>query len=483
LDPKNACNCDPTGVDRDVRLDSFSGNGMKSWRMAWLALVGSTLFPSSGFGQAGLLGQLDPFSANSSGLHITNVTISSSYFLETVPGASSLGLPATTPDSFSSSMLQGSAAFGWSKATPKSSFSVNYAPSYLRTFHSSDYRSFNQSLGILATRKLGSKLSLSTSFQGILSDFDALLFAPTLYGGLSSVPSTLQELLSAMMLGQSANPALEELLAAAPVNGSPATAFLYGGRELSAAASISLTYAQSARSSFSFSVDGARTQFLNAAANGITIQPSSVIPETTTGNAILGWSYSLSPRTTVSIDASANRVFSRFEDEYVTELRGSLGRTLTPHWFVQGIFGTSYVMPLEQRLAGSAGSEPLYGGSIGYKFKAQTLAASYTRTAYDPYGLGAYSDDMSVGGWSWNRPGSSMSLSSSFVYTRMAEPAFPHVTSWSAQASFNRKIQAQLVMSATYSYVQYPERVFVLAPNVALSGVMVALSWSPSFRQ
>lgn len=454
---------------------------MKARQPALIVLIAAVAFPACAFAQAGLLGQLDPFSPNASGLHITDVTISSSYYSESFPGVT--GLPAGVPAGLSATMLSGSIGLGWSKSTTKSMFSVNYRPSYFRTFQSSSYRSINQSLGVTASRKLSSKLSASGSFQGLVSDFNALLFSPTLFGSLSAAPATFQELLSAMLLGQTGNSALAQLISAAPVNGSPATAFLYGGREFSASANVSLAYAQSTRSSFNLSMSAARTQFLNTGSTGTMIGPASVIPDTTMGNAALGWSYLLTPRTTVAVNVSSSRIFSRFEDEYATQITGSVGRTLTPHWFVQGMFGAGYIMPVHQTDTRYRGAQPVYGGSVGYKFKAQTLLASYTRSASDPYGLGEYANDSGTGGWAWNRPGSKNSLSASAGYSRLSQPAFPNVTSWTAQAGFSRRLQTQLVMSATYSYVRYPQRVFLQAPDIALNGVMIGLSWSPSFRR
>ncbi len=147
------------------------------------------------------------------------------------------------------------------------------------------------------------------------------------------------------------------------------------------------------------------------------------------------------------------------------------------------MFGAGYVTPVHQTYAASQGAEPVFGGSVGYKFAAQTLLGSYSRMVSDSYGLGSYATESSTGAWTWNRPGSSMSLSSGFGYSHLTGGAFSNTTSWTAHVTFTRRLPGQMAMNATYSYVQYPETLLLQREDLALSGVMVGLSWSPSARR
>lgn len=441
-------------------------------------------FQSSGFGQSSVMGQLNPLDPNTPGLRLTDVSISYSYFSQYYPGAfgSLPGLPVSGSGG-AGSVIQGSASFGWSKLTEKSTVSISYTPSYARGFEFSSYHSLNQSLGVMASRKLTSKLTLMTSFQGLVTDFSQLLFAPTSYDNLAGTSATFDEFASGILTGQSTNLGLSQLLALAPVNGSPQTAFLYGGREMSAAASVSLLYSWSSRSSFDLSVEAMRTQFLSTGSAGNSLGPASLIPETTLGSANLGWSYSLTPRTTLGVNVSSNRVVSKLEDAYSSQISGSIGRTLTTHWFAQAMFGVGYINPVRQTFAVPPGTEPEFSASIGYKFKAQTLLGSYSRMVSDSYGLNAYATQGSSGAWTWSRPGSSISLGAGFGYSHLSGSTLSNTTSWTGHAGFTKRLQSQLSMNATYSYAHYPERVTLGAPNLALSGVMVGLSWSPSVRR
>ncbi len=457
---------------------------MKTWQAVSGILFIGGLFPYTILGQTSVFDQVNPLNPNATGLRLYGVSVSSSYFSQYYPGlfGGQAGYPLAVT-SGSSSMLQASASFGWSKLTDKSNFSVTYSPSYVRGLQATNYHSINQSLGLSASRRLTSRWGLAASFQGLFTDFTQLLFAPTLYGNLTGTGSSFDEFASGILTGQSANPGLAQLLGAAPANGSPSTAFLYGGRELSASASVSLLYTQSTRSSFHFSVQGMRTQFLNAGSSGMNIGPATLIPSTTMGSATMGWSYSLNPRTTASVNVSSSRSVSIFEDGYATQATASIGRTLSTRWFVQAMAGAGYFMPSREKFATPNNGEPVFGFTVGYKFKAQTLLGSYTRTVSDSYGLGASATDSSNGAWTWNRPGSTIMLSGGFGYSRLTGPSFPNTTSWTANANFTKKLTPQLNISASYSYAQYPERVSLQAPNLALSGVMVGLSWSPSTRR
>ncbi len=455
----------------------------------------SALFPGDSFGQSAIPEVLNPANPNSAGIRVSNVTVSSSYFSQSFPSASfsqsfpsasGSGFPSLGSSSTSATMLEAGASFGWSKRGEKSTFSVTYSPSFVRQFQISNYHSFNQSLGVSATRRLSSKLTMAASFQGLMSDFNQLLFAPTQFGSLSGISASFDELVSGLLTGQSSNTGLSQILALAPVNGSPQTAFLYGGRILSTAASVSLGYAQSTRSTFSASMQVSHTQFSNAGSSGSTLGPAALIPVSNMAGATIGWSYAVTPRTTASVNLSSSRSLSRFADAYATAIAASIGRTLSTRWFVDAFFGAGFVKPVHQMFATSPGPAPDFGGTVAYKFKAQTLLGSYTQTISDSYGLGASSTRSSTGGWTWSPTGSSISVSGGFGYSQLTRPTSPtslNTTSWTANAGLSKKLSSQLFMNASYSYVQFPEALISQGPNLVVNGVMVGLSWSPSARR
>ena len=56
-----------------------------------------------------------------------------------------------------------------------------------------------------------------------------------------------------------------------------------------------------------------------------------------------GGSYSLSPRTQISIDANTTRIFARQEKGYISSSYFTLARTMSRAWFVQLRGGGGYL--------------------------------------------------------------------------------------------------------------------------------------------
>src|SRR5688572_2974585 len=103
----------------------------------------------------------NPISAETNGVHLHTASISSSY----ASNAYGTGLVGLVEDGSNSqlSMLQGSAVFGWARRGEQSDASVMYAPSFIRSFHTSSYSSMNHSLAASFNRQLSTKWSLSSS--------------------------------------------------------------------------------------------------------------------------------------------------------------------------------------------------------------------------------------------------------------------------------------------------------------------------------
>jgi hypothetical protein len=456
-------------------------------RIACAVLLVSSLGGRSVFAQVSVLEHFNPMSSKAAGVHLYGATISSSYFSSSYgTQGSAIGF-GFSPGGYDApiTMLQGSAVFGWSRPGPKSSFSAIYSPSYVRGLNSSGYRSLNHALSVSASGTLNPKWSVATSLNAIISDLGQLVIAPTPYGNVSAIPATFDEFAAAVLTGHSANPGLNQAVNSAPVINSAERAFLYGDRLFSTSAGMSLSYTYSSRSSFGVSLSGLRSQRFRTGSNATDlISPLASVPNTSSGSAGLGWSYSLTPRTTASLNVSSNRTFSRFQDAYSTQAGVSLGRTLSQQWFVNGMVGVGFITPIRSTFQPSQKPQTLYGGGIGYKFYAQTLVASYARSISDIYGLGANATESSSTSWSWKRPGQSISLSASGAYSRMITSAFANSASWIAHVSVGKSLSAHLALSGGYSYTQFPRSLLnTTTGSLSQNGVSISLSWSPSERQ
>jgi hypothetical protein len=446
---------------------------------AFAVLAGAALAHCAARGQSADFETFNPLSSKTGGVHLLGVSVSTSYF----SNAYGVGLTGLLPTADSNVVIaQGSLLLGWSRQRQKSNINITYSPSYVHGIQLS-YSSFNQAFSFAAAKTLNGKWSIDSSVQVLLSDFTQLLFSPTRYGSLSAEPSTFDDLSAAMLTGRSDNTSLQQLVGAASAISSPETAAVYGNRLLSAAAVVSASYAQSTRSTYHVSALASRAQYYTGGSSAPEVRPGYLIPKTTTVEALLGWSYSLTPRTNLSLDGSSTRTVSQYQDGYLSQANVSLGRTMSRRWFVQGMVGVGYITPTRQTISTPRGAQEQYGGSIGYKLDAHTLLASYQRTAYDIYGFGASAMETSTGAWTWKRPGRTVSVSGSFGYIRLLGSPFPNQGSWTAHVVAVKALNAHLAVSGGYSYVQYPQTVLVSAPNLTQHGVIVTLSWSPSERQ
>ena len=447
---------------------------------AFAVLAGAALAHCAARGQSADFETFNPLSSKTGGVHLLGASVSTSYF----SNAYGLGLTGLLPSGDSNVVIaQGSLLIGWSRQRQKSNINITYAPSYVHGIQLSNYSSFNQAFSFGADKTLNGKWSINTSVQALLSDFTQLLFSPTRYGSLSTAPSTFDDFSAAILTGRSDNTSLQQMVGAASAISSPETAAVYGNRLLSAAAAVSVSYAQSTRSTYHVSAVASRAQYYTGGSSAPETRPGYLIPKTTTGGVLLSWSYSLTPRTTLSLDASSTRTVSQYQDGYLSQSNVSMGRTMSRRWFLQGTVGVGFITPVRQTFSTPHGAQEQYGGSIGYKLDAHTLLASYQRTASDIYGYGANAMETSTGAWTWKRPGRTISLSGSFGYIRLLGSAFPNQGSWTAHILAVKALNAHLALSGGYSYIQFPQTVLISTPNLTQHGVIVTLSWSPSERQ
>lgn len=447
------------------------------------------------YAQLPVLDHFNPISAKLGGIHLHGATLSSTYFSNSFgagpfgatgggPGFGLAGSRGSLSDS-PATMIQGSAVFGWSKVEGAWSGNITYSPSYVRAASGTNYRSLNHTLSAAFDRALTRKWKLSTSVNGIATDFSQLLFARTPYADLSSTPATAEEFFSTMLTGTSANPTLTQVAGTAAVIGSPETAYLYGDRLFSTAATLSVSYAYSTRSTLNLSVGAGRTQpFQQGATAAAGTQNNFIIPRTSSGTASVGWSYSLTPRTTLTVNLGTTRTLSTLQDAYTTQGTVSLGRMVSRRWFVYGTAGIGAVKPLRTTFTPSDGAQHIYGGGVGYKVAAHTFVFSYTRALSDVYGLGASASESGNGAWTWKHPGRSVSTSATFGYSRLNGAAFSNSTSWMGQGSAAKALGRHLALSIGCSYTQFPRTLLGAGtPNRAQTGVMSTLSWSPSRRE
>jgi hypothetical protein len=96
----------------------------------------------------------------------------------------------------------GGATVGWSKRSKKYNFSMVYNASYQAQFRYTNLSALSQSLSMSGSRQLGSKWNLGFAGATGISTYDQMLFSPTVFGSLAAVPSTFDDLASAVLTGK-----------------------------------------------------------------------------------------------------------------------------------------------------------------------------------------------------------------------------------------------------------------------------------------
>lgn len=414
------------------------------------------------------------------GLQIRTVTAYAAYYSSFVPnsGTGILASSSTTnlpPDIGAG----GSIVFGWTKFTERSTFSLNYTPSYTGYVQNSSLNALNHAFSLTTSRKIAPRWNFNFSVAGNLSSLEQSLFSPTTLSNIASAPATFNDLAAGLLSANFANnPQLGTILTSSPLVESPVSNLLYGERMLTSSAHVSLSYSHSPRLSVTFSGGGARTQHLGDQALGTG--NTYLIPNTTSGNASIAISYSLSPLTQLSGSVNTNRISSSLDDAYTTTSLATLGRTLGTRWVVQLHGGVGFTNPVRQTsIVVPTKPGPAIGGSLVYKTFSNTFLGSYDRAVIDNYGLGASTTSSASASWRRGRPGSSWWLDSSFTWQQLQGNALANTSGWRATVGLNRAIGPHVVLLTQYVHLNYSGGLLVAAYHTSQDAIRVSIAWTP----
>jgi len=416
-------------------------------------------------------------------IEVQSVSVSSGYYTSGTPAG--FELPTQSLFLGPTALVSGSVTFGGSTSSEKGGFTWNYSPSYFSTVYSQDQRSnhgsFDHRAGVYWRRRLGNRWTAVASANGILASLEQLYFAPGLLTGVAALPTSFDDLAAATLAGKFTDAQLAALLTGSPLQASPEQAFPYGTRLMSAGANFGLSWAPSGRTTVALTLSGTRTQSVKGAGvTGLDIAAATPsLPQMTNATAALSWSYSMSPRTQFSVQATSSRTFSGIQQGYASSGNVSLGRTMSRRWFVQGRAGAGVLSYSRQQFAQPEAKQYLFGGTLGFKTSSHTFVGSYDRTLGDPYGLGSGTTGTASGAWNWVRPGSGWAASAAASYQQLNNPTFVNTGSWRLQGSVSRSLTRSIQLSWQYIYFQIPLGLTVGGQDQTEHGVLVSLSWKP----
>ena len=357
--------------------------------------------------------------------------------------------------------------------------SFSYTPSYIALPGHSEWNAANHALSFSWNRKVH-KWDAGFALNGTTTSSSEMLFSPSVLSKVTAVDLTFEDLAAAMLSGTFTNNELASILTGAPLEVSPAQSLIYGSRVMSASASASLSYAISARASFHFSGGLSRSQYFNDGQGPEGSRYKALVPRTTSGNSNAGISYSLSPRTNIGVESSANRVFSSYQDSYAVTGRMTLGRKMGQRWFLNGYGGVSTIIA-ERQLAQQVpqGAQYVAGGSIGFRMRSQTLVAAVDRTASDSYGLGAGYTLSTTGAWSWRRPGSPWTLSFSGGWQQLGGTNAVSLTGRQVSTSISRSLTRQVSMALAFAQMSNVGGLTGSLQDLTMQAARLSLIWTP----
>jgi hypothetical protein len=444
-------------------------------------VVGMGLITETGRGQQ-LADYFNPVSSLGHGLQLYGVTVFTGYSTFPVMGwgynpaalgnTSGLGPDVTAGGGFS---------LGWQKHSQRTNLSFNYSAMYDRMFRYSSLSGLNQYASFGLTRKLGGKWSLNLDGNLSESNLAQFLFSPTIQSELIAIPATFDDLATAVIGGQYNNQQIATLLTGTAAPLSPANALLYGDQILTVAGQIRAVYKPTSRLSMYIGGVTAGGQYIGNHSNDPLYRYANMRTSGLDGG--VGFSYSLTPRTQLSADLSAMRMFGSYYDAYTGTATFGLGRKLSRRWFAEAHGGVGLIEPVGQNYSSVQGPQAIAGASLGYKTFAHTLMTSYSRTVIEPYGYGAGNNSSITGSWDWNRPGRSWGINSTVGYYQLTGNGIGNFTGWMAGIGWTRRLNSQTSLMAQYVYMSSSQQYFGIPYNFAMQSVRLSANWSPQSRR
>jgi len=420
-----------------------------------------------------------------SGLQLRSMSAYAVYYSNGVPV--NAGFQSAAANATADVGLGGSAVIAWTKFTDRSSFALTYTPSYTARVRYSSLDAFNNNLALTVSRKLAPRWNLGFSITGDLSSIDQSLFNATSLGNVTSVPSSFEDLAAGLLASKfSSNPLLGSVLNTAPLVESPVRNLLYGERMLTTAGRVSLSYSYSPRLSITFTGGASRAQHVSDE-QPVTAQNNFLVLDSTSGQAGMSISYSLSPLTQIGGSVTTVRVASSIADVDTTTSSVSIGRTVARRWILMAHGGVGVAKSIRQTTYQfSSTPKPAVGGSIGFKTFANTLLASFDRSVSDSYGLGASTSSSAGFSWRWSRPGRSWWLTSNFGWQRLetgnsgsAASFLQNTSGWQVTSGLGRNLNRHLTLLLEYAYLNYSGGFQKTAYSLSQNAVRVSLAWTP----
>ncbi len=353
-----------------------------------------------------------------------------------------------------------------------------YSGSYGGFVRNTGLGGLSQSLTLHLGRQFTSKWLLNLSGSAQDSTQVEYLNQPSSLSVVSQLPLTFDDLAASFSISHFTNTQTATALFSSPQFESPARNLLVGTRLVTYSGQIGLTYAHSSRLSFQFTGFTAAGQFRTDS----SMSPAQFGPLARSMgiNAGVGMSYSLSPRTTFSLNAGETYIQNRYEAGYVSSATATLGRKMGQHWFLSGFAGATFSQMARQVYTPAPSKQWTGGGSLGYQGLQHTLIASYNRTAADAYGFSTGKNSTASGSWVWRRPASRWSVFANAGEQQINGNGYADLQGWTVSGGVSNRLTPQTVFTTEYSYSNDSGVLEGKFQDLTIHMIRLSLSWSPA---
>lgn len=370
----------------------------------------------------------------------------------------------------------GSVSAGYESSSERGMFSLVYTPYYSRRFRWSQLSSFNQSLALSGVHRIRTRGRFTFSAQAGDSTTEQLAIFPSVLGAAASTPATSEEFAQALLGQDQSNNRLTTILLQGDA-GNPATLVaLFGGRVFTASGRASYDWSLSPRSRLYVSGEGSRAQSLEQA--GLIGTETAYNLESTAATAVAGWSYSLSPRTTLGTGVEYHTSRSNYFNGDVAQVNFTVGRQFRRNWITSlSVGGGEIILRPHLGTVGPSNQAPTWSaaGTVGKRGRTQSLIAYLARTAGDSYGAGSSGNTMASLAWNFQRPGNTWAYSVNGGYQRLERGLFNVLTTWTLEGRASRRVSRNLDLALSFSYLDTPAQTAQQLAYPVMSGFQTRL--------
>ncbi|MEO8368207.1 MAG: hypothetical protein ABI806_03335 [Candidatus Solibacter sp.] len=427
----------------------------------------------------GLPDQLNFSRSNIEGPHIYGVSINSAYStydFRSANGTSSTGLPART--SYGASVTA-----GWQRFHGKTNFSVRYTGGYNGNSYITRRDSFQHSLYATMTRTLGRKWTFNLSASGLIADLSQSIFEPSNLVLLAQSGAAFDDLAASQSIGQFSSAQNGLILSGGA--GTPATrAILLGNRVPAYNLDVGLSYAHSSRLTFSIGsfALGGQQRSNDPVKNVMQVYN---MPRTIGGMANVSMSYSLSPRTSLSLGVAQTYTSTRYQKNMGTSPQVGLGRKMGKHWFLRGTAGAFVTENNRQSVGAPPRTQATWGGALGFQTRSHAFLASYDRSGQMIADAASTVGRNTIyrGAWSWHPNRRGWAFHANYSHTGTGGSGFVTLSESQAGAGLNRNLGWNLKLSFNYAYLISNLNYFGLGNQVSINSGRVSLGWTPRLHR